>query len=150
MKLIASFVLALLALAATASAQVQTQEFAYVGKPFRVQSDYVNTGGPVDGFRVAVDGVTSPIIYPPSSVVNNVLTIGPLGGLSKGSHTIQLSAYNSGGESKGPVFVFEARDEAPSAPGGNFRIVLDVALSAAVAGEPPVVTLKLAQVQQLP
>ena len=150
MKLIAACILAILALASTASAQVQTQEFVYTNRPFSVQSDYVNTGGAPDGFRVYLDGAQVPTVYPATSVTNNVLTVGPFAGLPRGTHTMQLSAFNTGGESRGPVFAFEVRDEAPSAPGGTFRIVMDVNIQAAAGGGQPTVTLRLAQVQQLP
>ena len=96
-----------------------------VGKAFSVLADHdgVNT----TGYRLYLDNVKVGADIPMSALVAGTVTISAGVGPARGSHTVQLAAFNADGETRGVAFPFTTKLQAPTAP-TNQRIIIGVTL----------------------
>jgi hypothetical protein len=122
MKRLIIVVAVFLGLATPALAQLPIE----AGKQFTLAATH--DGVNVDGFRVYVDGAQAAPDIPASAVVSGTVTSAPLAGLTPGSHTLQMSAFNAIGEVKSAPLLISAIT-LPTAPTG-LKITLTVALAA--------------------
>lgn len=104
------------------SAQAQTPVLQVpVNQPFSLQWDWVEgTGGPVQGFRVELNGVQVADI---DNLGGNVAVLSP--STTCGTNTLRVGAYNPAGVAWSAPLTYQVTGCPPSAP-TNLRIVVSI------------------------
>lgn len=99
------------------------------GQSYTLQADH--DGSNTSGYRIYLDGVKVGNDVPVSALVlaNGAITFVNMIAPAAGSHTIQIGAYNTTGESKSTALAFTTVVP-PPAPPTNLRIIITATMAA--------------------
>lgn len=116
----------LAALPASAQTTCSVNCVLTAGVPFTAAAthDGLNT----TGYRVYIDTVKVGADLPLTALQSGTVTFGPFVAPARGTHTIQLSAFNPDIETKGDLFTFTTVLPAPAKP-GPLRLIFTVTLA---------------------
>jgi len=90
------------------------------GKAFKVVA--LHDGVDTVGYRVYVDGVKVGADVGAAALVGGSVTLDVPAIAAQGAHTIQVAAFNGGGEARSPALAFSVVPTVPNAPTG-LRII---------------------------
>jgi hypothetical protein len=122
---------ALIALGGTSPLYGQVPEVG-INRPFTVAADH--NGVDTTGYRIYLDNSSTPAAdIPVSQRVGGVITSPALTVTARGTHTVQVAAYNQDGEARSAALTFVAQGTPPTAPAGlRVQVVATVADSGKV------------------
>lgn len=97
-----------------------------VGESFSAVADH--DGANTVGYRLYIDNVKVGTDVPLASLQAGSVTVAALVAPARGSHTLQISAYNADFESKSDPFAFTTKLPPPGKP-GNLRLLFAVVVA---------------------